>query len=80
MTQKTIQSFMNGTYSNGPKQNYAINKTDVYYIDNIWSLDIKHLKDYGPEISRRHRYVLMVIDTFTKFVWTTPLKMKLLKQ
>ena len=40
------------------------------------SLDILDLKDYGPENNRGYRYVLVIIDNFSKFGWTTPLKNK----
>ena len=55
---------------------YAINKTDVHHIDDTWSLDILDLKDYGPEKNRRYRYVLVVIDNFSKFCWTVTIKNK----
>ena len=58
------------------KKNYAINKTDVYHIDDTWSLDILDLKDYGPENNRGYRYVLVTIDNFSKYGWTVPLKNK----
>ena len=45
MTQKNIKIFINEIYSKPPKKNYITNKTDVYYIDDIWSLDILDLKD-----------------------------------
>ena len=76
MTQKNIKIFINEIYSKGPKKNYDTNKTDVYFIDDIWSLDILDLKDYGPENNRGYRYVLVVIDNFSKYGWTTPLKNK----
>ena len=76
MTQKNIKIFINEIYSKGPKKNYATNKTDVYFIDDIWSLDILDLKDYGSENNRGYRYVLVIIDSFSKFGWTTPLKNK----
>ena len=76
MTQKNIKISINEIYSRGPKKNYATNKTDVYHIDDIWSLDILDLKDYGPENNRNHRYVLVIIDNFSKFGWTVPLKNK----
>ena len=76
MTQKNIKIFINEIYSIGPKKNYATNKTDVYHIDDIWSLDILDLKDYGPENNRNHRYVLVIIDNFSKYGWTVPLKNK----
>ena len=76
MTQKNIKIFINEIYSNPPKRNYVTNKTDVYHIDDIWSLDTLDLKDYGPENNRGYRYVLVIIDNFNKFGWTTPLKNK----
>ena len=76
MTQKNIKIFINEIYSKPPRKNYATNKTDVYHIDDIWSLDILDLKDYGPENNRGYRYVLVIIDNFSKFGWTVPLKNK----
>ena len=76
MTQKNIKIFINEIYSKPPKKNYITNKTNVYYIDDIWSLDILDPKDYGPENNRGYRYVLVVIDNLSKFGWTIPLKNK----
>ena len=76
MTQKNIKIFINEIYSKAPKKYYATNKTDVYHIDDIWSLDILDLKDYGPENNKGYRYVLVTKDNFSKFGWTTPLKNK----
>ena len=76
MTQKNIKTFINEIYSKPPKKYYATNKTDVYHIDNIWSLDILDLKDYGPENNRGYRYVLVTIENFSKLGWTVPIKNK----
>ena len=76
MTQKNIKIFINEIYSKPPKKNYSANKTDVYYIDEIWSVDSLDLKDYGPENNRGYRYVLVIIDNFSKFGWTVPIKNK----
>ena len=76
MTQKNIKIFINEIYSKPSEKNYNTNKTDVYYIDHIWSLDILDLKDYGHENNRGYRYVLVVIDNFSKFGWTIPLQNK----
>ena len=76
MTQKNSKIFINEIYSKPPKRNYITNKTDVYHIDDIWSSDILDLKDYGPKNSRRYRYVFVIIDNFSKFGWTVPLKNK----
>ena len=76
MTHKNIKIFINEIYSKGPKKNYPTNKTDVYYIDDIWSLDILDLNDYGPKNNRGYRYVLVIIDNFSKYGFTIPLKNK----
>ena len=76
MTQKNIKIFINEIYSKPPKKNYPTNKTDDYHVDDIWSLDILDFKDYGPENNRGYRYVLVVIDNFSKLGWTIPLKNK----
>ena len=52
MTQKTFKIFEDKMFSKAPKNNYATNKTDVYHNDDIWSLDLLDLKDYGPENKR----------------------------
>ena len=74
MTQKNNKIFINDIYSKPPKKYYPTNKTDVYHIDEIWSLDILDIKDYGPENNRGYRYALVVMDNFSKFGWTFPLK------
>ena len=66
MIQKAITININEIYSKTPKNCYATNKTNVYHIDDIWSLDILDLKDYGPENNRGYRKVLVIIDIFTK--------------
>ena len=76
MNKKTIKIFIDEIYSKPPKKKYATNKTDVYHIDDIWSLDILDLKDYGPKNNRDYRYVLVIIDNFSKFGWTVPIKNK----
>ena len=76
MSQKNMKVFINEIYSKPRKKFYSTNKTDVYHIDDTWSLDILDLKDYGPENNRGYRYVLVIIDNFSKFGWTVPLKNK----
>ena len=74
MTQKNIKVIVDETYSKSPKKNYVSNKTDVYHIDDIWSFDILDFEDYGSENNRGYRYVLVIIDTLSKYCWTVPLK------
>ena len=74
MTQKNIRINVNEIYSKPPKKNYITKKTDVYHIDDIWSLDILDLKDCGPERNTGYICVLVIIDTFSKNSWTKSLK------
>ena len=76
MSQKNIKIFINEIYSKPPRKSYPTNKSDVHHFDDTWSLDILHLKDYGPENNRGYRYVLVIIDNFSKFGWTVPIKNK----
>ena len=39
-------------------------------------LDILDLKEYGPKNNKGYRYVLVAIDNFSKFGWTTTLQFK----
>ena len=80
MTQKNIKIFIKENYSKPPKKNFATNKTDVHHIDDIWSLDILDLKNYGAENNRGYRYVLVIIDNFSKFGGQFLSKIKMLKQ
>ena len=77
MIQKNIKIFTNEIYSKPPKRNYVTNKTDVYHIDDIWSLDILDLNDYGPENNRGYRYVLVIINIFSNFGWTVFVRIKI---
>ena len=44
--------------------------------DENWSSDLLDMNDYGPKNNRGYRYILFVIDKFSKFGWTLPLKNK----
>ena len=52
MTQKSIKIFIDEIYFKPPIRNYSTNKTDVYHIDDIWSLYVLGWGDYGPEEKR----------------------------
>ena len=45
MTQKAIENFIEEIYSKPHKRNSPTNNSDVYHVDDIWSLDILDLKD-----------------------------------
>ena len=68
--------FIDEFYSKTPKKNYPTNKTIIKSIDDTWSSDLLDMNDYGPKNNKGYRYILVVIDNFSKFGWTTPLRNK----
>ena len=71
-----IKIFIEEIYSRCPKKIYGTNKTITRCIDDTWSSHFLDMNDYGPENNRGYRYVLVVIDNFSEFGWTIPLKNK----
>ena len=71
-----IKIYINEIYSKPPRKNYETNKTIIKSIDDTWSSDLLDLNDYAPKNIKGYRYILVVIDNFSKFLWTIPLKNK----
>ena len=63
-------------YSSPPKNNYPTNKTVIKSINGTWSSDLLDMNDYGIKNIEGYRYILVVIDNFSKFVRTITLKNK----
>ena len=76
MTQKTIKISIDKIYSKSPKNKYNTNKTDVFHIGKLFRLDILDQKEYDPDKNRGYRYVLVVINNFSKIGRIIPLKNK----
>ena len=74
--QSLIDTFINEIFSRPPKKNYSTNKTIVKHIDDTWSMDLLDMVDYGVKNKKGYRYILVVIDNFSNFGWTVPLKTK----
>ena len=76
MGKDLTKTFINEIYSKPPLRNYPTNKIMIKSIDDTWSSDLLDMNDYGPKNNRGYRYILVVIDNFSKFGWTIPLKNK----
>ena len=76
MKKDLTKIFIDEIYSKPPKKNYPTNKTISKSIDDTWSSDLLDMNDYGPKNNKGYRYILVVIDNFSKFGWTIPLKNK----
>ena len=76
MKRDLTKIFIDEIYSTPPKKNYPTNKTIIKSIDDTWSSDLLDRNDYGIKNNKGYRYILVVIDNFSKFGWTMPLKNK----
>src|SRR6267154_2120281 len=50
-------------------------KVIVHNIDEIWSADLVDMQQYSRQ-NKGYRYLLTVIDIFSKYAWAIPLKTK----
>ena len=68
--------FIDEIYSKAPKKNYETNKITYNYIDDIWSIDLADFSDYKISNNKGYRYIFIIIDNFSKYLWAIPLKNK----
>ena len=71
-----IKIFIVKMYSSPPRKIFPSNKIVYIQIDEIWSIDLLNMSDYGNSIDRGYRYILVVFDNFSKCTWCNPLKNK----
>ena len=76
MKKDLTKLFISEIYSKPPKKNFSTNKTIIKSIDDTWSSDLLDMNDYGIKNNKGYRYILVVIDNFSKFGWTILLKNK----
>ena len=77
MTKRDLTKiFIDEIYSKAPKRNYPTNKIDYNYIDEIWSIDLADMIDYKISNNQGYRYIFIVIDNFSKYLFAIPLKNK----
>ena len=68
--------FIDEIYSRPPMKNYPTNKIIHNHIDEIWSIDLADMIDYKISNNKGYRYIFIIIDNFSKCLWTIPLKNK----
>lgn len=57
------------------RKNYKRNRTVVNGIDDQWQADLVDMREYAG-YNYDYKYILTVIDIFTKYAWVVPLKKK----
>ena len=76
-TKDNIKTFIDEIYSSPPKNKYPTNQLVYNHNDEIWSIDLLDTSDYGTSKTKGYRYIPVVIDYFSKYIWCNPLKKKI---
>ena len=63
-------------YSKPSIKNYSTNKIVYNHIDEIWSIDLADMIDYKTSNNKGFRYIFVIIDQYSKYLWGIPLKNK----
>ena len=71
-----IKIFVDEIYSKAPLRNYPTNKIVYNHFDEIWSIDLADMIDYKTSNNKGFRYIFIIIDIFSKYLWAIPLKNK----
>ena len=68
--------FIDEIYSKPHRKNYPTNKIVYNYVDEIWSIDLADFSDYKTSNNKGFRFIFIIIDNFSKYLWGIPLKNK----
>ena len=71
-----MKIFIDEIYSKAPKKNYETNKITYNHTDEIWSVGLADFSDYKISNNKGYRYIFIIIDNFSKYLWAIPLKNK----
>ena len=76
MKKDLFKIFIDEIYSKPPKKNYETNKIVYNHIDEIWSIDLADMIDYKISNNKGFRYLFVIIDNYSKYLWAIPLRNK----
>ena len=77
MTKRDLTKiFIDEIYSKPPSRNYETNEIVYNPIDEIWSIDLADMIDYKISNNKGYRYIFIIIDNYSKYLWGIPLKNK----
>ena len=76
MKRDITKIFIDEIYSKPPRKNCPTNKIVYNYVDEIWSIDLADFSDYKTSNNKGFRYIFIIIDNFSKYLWAIPLKNK----
>ena len=71
-----IKTFIDEIYTTPPKKKYPTRKIVYNHIDEIWSIDLADMIDYKISNNKGCRYIFVIKDNFSKYLWAIPLENK----
>ena len=74
MKKDFTKMFIDEIYSTPPRKNYETNKIVYNHIDEIWSIDLAGMIDYKITTNKGFRYIFVLIDNYSKYLWAIPSK------
>ena len=72
--------FIDEIYSSSPRKTYLTNKIIHNLFDEICSIDLADMIDYKISNNKGYRYIFIIIDNFSNYLWATPLKKNIIRQ
>ena len=66
--------FIYEIYSSPTKKNFPTKKIVYNHIDEIWSIYLADFLNYKTSNNKAFRYIFVIIDNFSKYLWCIPLK------
>ena len=57
-------------------RNYPTYRIVYNHVDEIWSIDLADFLEYKFSNNKGYRYIFIIIDNFSKYLWAIPLKNK----
>ena len=76
MKKDLTKIFISEMYSKPPRRNYPTNKIIYNHIDEIWSIDLADMVDCKTSNNKGFRYLFIIIDKSSNYLWARPLKNK----
>ena len=76
MKKELIKTFVDEIYSKPRKKNYPTNWIIYIPFDENWSIDLADMIDYKISNNKEFRYIFIVIENSSKYLWAIPLKKK----
>ena len=76
MKRDLTKIFIDEIFSKAPMRKYPTNKIVYNHIGEIWSIDLADMIDYKISNNKGYRYIFVIIDNFSKYLWAIPLKNK----